>query len=129
MTEEGGGEKKKITLTRTCPACGGKVPVNKSRCPECGENVVVARQNREAAEAGGDAFAPEKAALNRGVVGGIAMIVIAGVWFYLGWQAGYIYYYPPIFAVIGVVGVVKGLAEGNVAGARRPAPRRAGRRR
>ena len=62
------------------------------------------------------------------------MILIAVVWFVAGYIAGYIYFYPPILAAIGVYGVVKGIADGNFAGrrtqrgainaARRPTARR-----
>jgi len=48
------------------------------------------------------------------------MIAIAVVWFYLGWQAGFIFFYPPILALIGLVAILKGLLEGNLAGRRRP---------
>jgi len=67
-----------------------------------------------------DAFAPERAGIKAGVVGGIVMIAIAVVWFYLGWQAGFIFFYPPILALIGLVAILKGLLEGNLAGRRRP---------
>lgn len=60
-----------------------------------------------------DAFALERSAFNAGVVGGIALIVVAGVWFYLGYKAGYIFFYPPILAVIGLAAIVNGLAGGG----------------
>ncbi len=61
-------------------------------------------------------FAPERAGLDKGVLGGIVMMVIAVVWFGLGWAAGYIFFYPPILFVIGLFGVLKGLFTGNLAG-------------
>ena len=105
-------------LMRTCPGCGEKYPGSQPRCPACGANYVAARRAREEhrEEGSGGAFAPEKAALNYGVLGGILLIVIAAVWFVLGWMAGYIFFYPPILAIIGLFGVVKGMAMGNVAG-------------
>jgi hypothetical protein len=45
---------------------------------------------------------------NSGVVGGLLMIVIAAVWFGLGYSAGRIFIYPPILACIGLVSIVKG---------------------
>lgn len=64
----------------------------------------------------GGFFEPEKKGLQKGVLGGLGMMLIAVVWFVLGWQAGYIYYYPPILFVIGLVGLIKGIIQGNVAG-------------
>ena len=68
--EEGQEKKPKIVLKRTCPNCEAKVPTDQTRCPECGENILMAKQNKAAEEFGGDAFTPEKAALNMGVAGG-----------------------------------------------------------
>lgn len=73
----------------------------------------------EAVEEEGDSngfFAYEKKGMKKGVLGGVAMIVIAIVWFVLGLAADRIFYYPPILLIIGIVGVVKGLAEGNYSG-------------
>jgi hypothetical protein len=66
----------------------------------------------------GGAFAPEKKGISMGVVGGIIMIAIAVVWFVVGYAAGFIFFYPPILAVIGMFAIVKGIATGNVAGER-----------
>ena len=46
--------------------------------------------------------------INSGVVGGILMILIAIVWFVGGLMAGYIFFYPPILAVIGFIAIIKG---------------------
>jgi len=51
--------------------------------------------------------------MKKGVVGGVVMMVIALVWFFGRLSAGYIYYYPPILFIIGVVALVKGLVKGN----------------
>ncbi len=64
-----------------------------------------------------DFFGPEKNGIEHGMMGGIAMMVIAVVWFGLGWMAGIIFYYPPILFLIGVFGLLKGLFTGNVSGA------------
>ena len=63
-----------------------------------------------------DFFAPEKKGIENGMMGGIAMMVIAAVWFGLGYMAGVIFYYPPILFLIGVFAFLKGLLTGNVAG-------------
>ena len=65
-----------------------------------------------------DAFAPERRGISAGMVGGIIMMVIAVVWFVLGWMAGIIFIYPPILFVIGLFAFFKGLFTGNVAGGR-----------
>lgn len=44
-----------------------------------------------------------------GVLGGLAMMVLAAVWFVVGLYAGWIYFYPPILFVAGLVALVKGL--------------------
>ena len=61
-------------------------------------------------------FGLERAGINKGVVGGIVMLVIAVVWFVAGWMAGYIFFYPPILAVIGIFAIIKGLVTGNISG-------------
>lgn len=112
-------------LTRGCPQCGQRTPVERSRCDACGTFFTVAAEAHER-EAQGDpwrGYAPERAAFNLGVVGGLILIGIAAVWFFVGWQMGYIFFYPPILALLGVVALIKGAAEGNLAG-KRAAPRR-----
>lgn len=44
---------------------------------------------------------------------GVLMMVGAVVWFVLGWRAGFIYFYPPVLLVIGLVTFVKGLMGSN----------------
>ncbi|GEM_PF-6285529 len=63
-------------------------------------------------------FAAEREGINNGVVGGIFMIVIALLWFFIGRAAGYIFFYPPILGIIGVYAVLKGIFTGNVSGKR-----------
>ncbi len=46
---------------------------------------------------------------NSGVLGGVAMIVIAIIWFAAGYAAGVIFFYPPILAILGFIAIVKGL--------------------
>ncbi len=54
---------------------------------------------------------PEKDILMNGgqVLAGIGMMVGAVVWFVVGYLAGYIFFYPPILLIIGLVTMVKGL--------------------
>jgi hypothetical protein len=72
-------------------------------------------QEKEKPKKGGF-FAPEKKGIQKGIVGGIAMMAIATVWFFVGYEAGYIFYYPPILFVIGLYAFLKGLITGNISG-------------
>ncbi len=105
--------------------CGltNEKPAFEEECPDfqADEKQIEYYKNRKEAEeqegdTGGGFFEPEKKGLQKGVLGGVAMMVIAVVWFVLGWQAGYIYYYPPILFIIGLVGLIKGIAQGNMSG-------------
>lgn len=61
-------------------------------------------------------FAPEQKGMKKGVLGGLIMILIAVVWFFGGLAIDRIFFYPPVLLVIGIVAIVKGAAEGNLAG-------------
>ncbi len=114
-----------VGLQSTCPACGERYPAARgTRCPACGKDGRALRQGIESERAQGDGFAPERAGLNAGVLGGIAMLAIAVIWFFVGYEAGVIFFYPPLLALLGVFGIVKGMADGNLAGERREPPRR-----
>ena len=118
-------QRKGAAILRTCPNCGSKLPSGKSRCVECGVSYRAAMDARQDELSGDDGFAPERAAVGAGVLGGVILIVIAGVWFYFGYQAGRIFFYPPVLALIGVFAIGKGIADGNLAGGggRRRSPR------
>ncbi|MAG56034.1 MAG: hypothetical protein CMJ83_07070 [Planctomycetes bacterium] len=68
----------------------------------------------------GDVFAPERRALDRGVVGGVMVMVIAAVWFIVGMSAGRIFLKPPILFLIGLFAAISSIG--------RPKRRAAGRR-
>jgi hypothetical protein len=53
--------------------------------------------------------------LNAGVVGGLLMVLIAAVWFFVGLACGILFYYPPILFVIGLVAIAKGAFGGDQA--------------
>jgi hypothetical protein len=61
-------------------------------------------------------FGWEHRGWDKGMMGGLAMMAIAAVWFLVGLAGGIIFYYPPILFVIGLVGFIRGLFTGNVAG-------------
>ena len=67
-------------------------------------------------ETSGGFFGAEQRGIQKGVMGVLAMIAIAIVWFVVGWQMGYIYFYPPILLCIGIYALVKGLIKGNISG-------------
>ncbi len=47
---------------------------------------------------------------NGGVIGGLLMILIAGVWFILGLGFGRIFFYPIFLVIAGVVSIVRGIS-------------------
>jgi DNA-directed RNA polymerase subunit RPC12/RpoP len=49
--------------------------------------------------------------INAGLLGGVAMMVIAVVWFVLGLMGGFIFFYPPILFVIGIAALIKGIID------------------
>jgi hypothetical protein len=51
--------------------------------------------------------------INAGVGGGLAMIAIAIVWFIGGAMFGIIFWYPAVLLVLGIIAVIKGLANSN----------------
>jgi hypothetical protein len=63
-----------------------------------------------------DFFAIEKKGIEKGVAGGLLMMVIAAVWFFLGLEADRIFFYPPILFIVGLYAFVKGLLTGNLTG-------------
>lgn len=79
---------------------------------------VLARERAatESEPASGGFFAPEQKGMKKGIVGGVIMIAIALVWFFGGLAVDRIFFYPPVLLIIGVIAIVKGAAEGNIAG-------------
>ena len=104
-----------------CPECGASNPSHKAECQECGASLTATTTTTFTPKNDGGFFADEKKGVEKGVVGGLTMIIIAVIWFAAGYEAGYIFYYPPILFIIGVYAVIKGLATGNLSGNRRRA--------
>jgi hypothetical protein len=69
-----------------------------------------------AAEKYGHGFGWERRGWDAGMMGGLAMMAIAAVWFFGGLAVGIVFYYPVILFIIGLVGFVRGLFTGNVSG-------------
>ncbi len=61
---------------------------------------------------------PQGNAFNAGVFGGLAMMIIAVVWFVGGLMADILFYYPPVLFIIGLVATIKGAVDGNLTGKR-----------
>ena len=55
----------------------------------------------------------EHRVINGGMMGGLAAMAIAAVWFIVGLALGVIFFYPPILFVIGLVGFIKGMVSRN----------------
>jgi hypothetical protein len=61
-------------------------------------------------------FGLEHRALNAGMMGGLGMMAVAAIWFFLGLYLGRIFFYPPILFILGLIGFFRGLFSGNVSG-------------
>lgn len=90
-------------------------PITSEKASEPPVESAVAPAETKPARDGGF-FAPEKKGLEKGVIGGLIMMVIAVVWFVAGLKADIIFFYPPILFVIGLFGFLKGLLTGNLTG-------------
>ncbi len=98
-------------------------PAFEDKCPDFALDAEEAQRitNMEQAAAyeednDGGFFAIEQKGIKKGAVGGILMIVVAVVWFFVGLEAGYIYFYPPVLFCIGVYALIKGVIKGNITG-------------
>lgn len=56
-----------------------------------------------------DGFTFERKYFNKGLLGGLVLIVIAVVWFFAGLAAGIIFLYPPILFCIGLFAIIAGI--------------------
>jgi hypothetical protein len=74
------------------------------------------QRERQAKDEETGTFSPERKAIQKGILGGLATMAIAIVWFVVGWMGGYIYFYPPILFVIGIYALIKGIRTGNISG-------------
>ena len=88
------------------PASMAPAPIVKRRGPSSRRR----RAAEEAAAAEGGFFAPEKKFLARGPLGGIVLMIAAVVWFVVGYAGGYIFYYPPVLFLFGLIGTINALA-------------------
>ncbi len=70
-----------------------------------------AEQEERAARA--RVYEPESSdgVMDGGVLVGLLAMLAAVVWFFAGLAAGYIFFYPPVLFVFGLIGVVRGLTD------------------
>jgi hypothetical protein len=47
--------------------------------------------------------------VNAGAIGGLLMMGIAAVWFFIGLAAGRLFFYPPFLFVVGFIAMIKGM--------------------
>lgn len=105
------------SLTGNKPAFEGTCSTFNVDQPEADRLIALERAAQaEEAQGGSDGFGYERQGVSKGVLGGVVMLVIAGVWFFAGLAAGRIFFYPPVLAVVGIYSIIKGLATGNYAG-------------
>jgi hypothetical protein len=101
-----------------CPRCGQAFQSNIRPAPPPPPSRYVRRTPVTASDTGRyeGFFGPERKGVDKGVIGGILMMVIAAVWFFVGLSAGILFYYPPILFIIGLYAFFKGLFTGNISG-------------
>jgi hypothetical protein len=61
----------------------------------------------------GGHFGMERGILNAGVLGGLAAMVGAVIWFVVGLLNDWIFFYPPVLFVLGMVAMIKGIMNKN----------------
>jgi hypothetical protein len=96
-------------LTNAKPVFDPSCPDIKVDQAEASRLVKLEREAKEGDDPAVGGTSLERKAISMGVVGGIIMIVVAAVWFFAGLAAGYVFFYPPILAVIGIYAIVKGV--------------------
>lgn len=102
-------------LTNEKPAFEGKCGSMQLDKPEADRLIQQEKEARMEQESSGS-FSTEQKGIQKGVLGGVLMIVIAIVWFVAGMAADRIFFYPPVLFCIGIYAVFKGLASGNIYG-------------
>jgi len=113
--EKGGA--KDAELRRTCPNCGERYRTSKHKCPECGAGYRSTLWKQESErESDSSDLAPMGVGLQGDVAGGVVMIGVAAVWFWVGYERDYTQQYAPLLAAIGVLAVLKGLRDAKGVG-------------
>jgi phage FluMu protein Com len=97
-------------------AANNYAPTNYAASNYAASNYAPAVPPPEPAKSYNHGFGWEHRGWDKGMLGGLAMMGIAVLWFFVGLACGVIFYYPPILFVIGLVGFFRGLFTGNIAG-------------
>jgi hypothetical protein len=103
------------SLTNQKPTFEGTCPTFTLDQPEA-DRLIQRERELAAEQQSGGGTSLENKGIKKGVLGGVIMIVIAVVWFFLGLAADRIFFYPPVLFCIGLYALIKGMAEGNLAG-------------
>jgi hypothetical protein len=74
---------------------------------------LIRKRSLDKGSGGGGASSDGGWGTNAGVGGGLLMMVIAVVWFVVGLMNNWIFFYPPVLFIIGLVAFIKGLASGS----------------
>jgi ribosomal protein L40E len=98
------------SVQRSCRECRAKFPIEAAQCPSCGAEYRASRPPPD------DSF--ESRAADKGALAGVGMVVLAVVWFVVGYSYGRIFFYPPVLAVVGVAAIVGSRAKARAARAR-----------
>jgi len=114
-----------------CAQCGAEMDGGAVLCVRCGYDTRTGRRIQGAIGAGAspngkpvagyqdkaswsrepyeDRDVMSRRSLNAGLFGGLGMMVVAVVWFSLGYDAGRIFFYPFIMFVAGLISFIKGM--------------------
>jgi uncharacterized membrane protein YvbJ len=98
--------------TTLCPNCGKDLEEDAVFCTKCGYELPVREEEKKKVSEEGGFWAIEKAGIDKGVWGGVAMMTIAVVWFFGALSFGWVFFYPPILFLIGLYAFIKGLLTG-----------------
>lgn len=110
-------EKDTATITTTlCPNCGAELEEDAIYCTKCGYELPERKVEEKGGREEGGFWDIEKGGINKGVLGGIIMMAIAVIWFFVALSFGWIFFYPPILFLIGLYAFIKGLLTGNIRG-------------
>lgn len=120
-------------MTFVCPCCKETIRVPESyagragRCPRCKGAIRLPSAERSgkppkpgkmdeapaptSKRAVGEDAGLEAKMFSSGMLGGVAAMVVAVIWFCVGWSAGTIFLYPPVMFFCGLGAVIKAACE------------------